>query len=118
MLLKDDLEHPIPVELRSRLSALVDAFCSGNYAPNQEGVAPIDDELARLIAENIKAYGDELTPLNNEVWARSVYRWMDDWWDLLLDLTTLNDPVSDLALHIKVLNAPDYLFVVRGVWVP
>jgi len=117
-MLKDDLEHPIPLELRGRLSALVDAFCAEDYAPNQEGVAPIGDEVARLIAENIKAYGDGLAPLNDEVWARSVYRWMGDWWDLLLDLTTLKDPVSDLALHIKVLNAPDYIFVLRGVWVP
>ena len=93
------------MNLQASFGLIVDAFLKGDYALQNHaipGVRPIDNSTAKLIAANVKAYGDQLAPLNHAVWAHSVYRWMDDHWLLLIDLTTTGDQVSDLTLHAKL----------------
>jgi len=51
------------------------------------------------------AYGEPLAPLNDATWERSVYRWMDGYWQVLVDITTEGEPVSDFTLHAKLFEA-------------
>src|SRR5690606_20586456 len=80
MLAQDDKEHPVPEEIRPRFQELVAAFVAGDYRLSRhtlDGIAPIDENTAQFIAGQIAAYGATLAPLNDEVWRRSIYLWMD-----------------------------------------
>jgi hypothetical protein len=121
MLMKDDGEHPVPEQWRSTFGQVVDAFVAGDFQLSGHpiaGVVPIDPDKAQSIADNILAYGDPLAPLNEETWDRSAYRWMDGYWQVLVDLTTAGEPVSDLALHAKIYEAGESRFEITSVHVP
>jgi hypothetical protein len=121
MLERDDGEHPVPSSLRRRFRDLILAFVSGDFQLAShivEGVSPIDTDTARSIAGQIAAYGDDLARLDDQVWEGSIYRWMDGYWEFAVDLTTINEPVSDLALHAKLTDGPDALLKVWSVHVP
>jgi len=121
MLKKDNDEHPVPVGYRGRLRDLVAAFAAGDFQLKSivgQGVAPVDLETANNIARNIAAYGDALIPLHDEVWKTSIYRWMDDYWQVLVDLSTAREPVSDLVLHVKVVDDEAFVIEVQSVHVP
>ncbi|WP_425504520.1 DUF7668 domain-containing protein [Qipengyuania soli] len=65
------------------------------------------------------AYGDELAPLDDATWKRSIYRWMDGYWLVLVDLTTRSEAVSDLALHARLQGAnDDFTISVEAVYIP
>ena len=83
-----------------------------------DGVAPIDEDTARFIAGQIAAYGAALAPLSDEVWQRSIYLWMDGYWEFLIDLSTTEEPVSDLALLAKLYGDEDGRIEVSSVHVP
>jgi len=122
MLPKDDDEHPVAEQLRSTLRRITDAFVAGDFQLSDHPIAcvrPIDAATARSIAENISAYGDMLAPLNEETWDLSTYRWMEGYWQILVDLTSLSEPVSDLALHAKLYETSGgFELVVDAVYVP
>jgi len=59
---------------------------------------------------------DSLAPLSEQTWERSVYRWMDRYWQVAVDLTTTVEPVSDLTLHAKLHEGGEV--EVYGVYVP
>jgi hypothetical protein len=122
MLQKDDAEHPVPEPLRSTFRQIADAFTAGDFQLRDHpihGVRPIDPDTAKWIADNISAYGETLAPLNEETWDRSIYRWMDGYWQMLVDLTTSSEPVSDLTLHAKLYEAGgDFALAVEAVYVP
>ena len=122
MLRKDDAEHPVPEHLRSKSRQIAEAFVAGDFhllGHPIAGVKPIDLDTAERIANNISAYGETLAPLNEQTWERSIYRWIDGYWDVLVDLTTRSAPVSDLALHAKLHEAADnFALVVEAVYVP
>jgi hypothetical protein len=105
LLQKDDLEHLVPEPWRSTFKQIADAFVAGDFQLRHrriEGVEPIDRVTAERIAENIAAYGEPLVPLNDATWERSVCRWLDGYWQVLIDLSTRAEPVSDLTLHAKL----------------
>ena len=84
---------------------IANAFAEGDFqlCDNAiEGVAPVDVTLADFFRESVRSYEDDLAPLNDATWERSFYRWMDGYWQFLVDLTTEQEPVSDLALHAKL----------------
>lgn len=121
MFAQDDKEHPVPEQLRSRFQELVAAFIAGDYRLSRhalKGIAPIDEDTAQFIAGQIAAYGATLAPLNAEVWRRSIYRWMDGYWEFLIDLSTTQEPVSDLALHAKLFGDSSGRIEVSSVHVP
>lgn len=122
MLQKDDAEHPVPEPLRSTFRQIAEAFVARDFQLRDHpvaGVKPIDPDTAERIANNISAYGETLAPLNEQTWERSIYRWMDGYWYMLVDLTTWSEPVSDLALHAKLYEtADDCLLEVEAVYVP
>jgi hypothetical protein len=121
MLARDDEEHPIPKELRPRFRELVTAFVAGDFELSRhliDGVAALEADTARFVAGQITAYGDDLAPLCDEVWQRSIYRWMDGHWEFLIDLSTTKETVSDLALHAKLFDFPGAQVEVWSVHVP
>lgn len=122
MLYKDDAEHSIPAPLRPTFRQIADAFVAGDFQLRDhqiDGVRPVDTDTAERIANNISAYGEALAPLHDETWERSIYRWMDGYWEMLVDLTTTTEPVSDLTLHAKVYKTgDDPALVVEAVYVP
>jgi hypothetical protein len=118
---KDDAEHPIPEHWRSRFRQIADAFVAGDYQLRHhsiKGVAPIDPDTAQHIARNIAAYGDALAPLNDETWDWSVYIWMDDYWQVLVDLSTTRQKVSDLSLHARFCRPDGLRLEIDSVHVP
>lgn len=109
MLQKDDKEHPVPEPWRPKFKEIAAAFAAGDFEllnVRIDGVEPVEGGIADHIAANVAAYGEPLAPLNDATWERSVYRWMDGYWQVLVDLTTDGEPVSDLTLHAR-LDEPD-----------
>ena len=121
MLRKDDAEHPLPERWWPTFRRIADAFVGGDYELRRqpvEGVAPVSPSTAEHIAANVSAYGDSLAPLNDAVWQRSVYRWMDGYWYVLVDLTTEGEPVSDLTLHARLTDGSGSRLEIDSVHVP
>ena len=121
VMLKDDGEHPIPAAWRVSLRQIASAFVVGDFELRKhpvQGVAPIEHATAKHIAENVTAYGERLAPLNDATWERSVYRWMNGYWDILVDLTTEVEAVSDLTLHATLQEAEGSRLEITSVHVP
>ena len=122
MLQKDDAEHPIPVLLHSTFRQIAESFVAGDFQLQGHPIArvkPVTRDTAAWIADNISAYGETLAPLRDETWERSVYRWIGGHWEVVVDLTTTAEPVSDLALHAKLYEAgDDFAVELYGVYVP
>ncbi|MDP2228380.1 MAG: hypothetical protein Q8J78_12980 [Moraxellaceae bacterium] len=121
-IVKDDAnETPIPSEWRGTLSDIVGALKDGDYKVNRKinGVCPVPDDIADIIAENLATYGGHLVGLPEEAWDTSVCQWMDDYWDLLIDLYTLEEGASDLVLSVRVYESgASYVFDIQLVYVP
>ena len=118
---KNEDEQPVPISWRPVLTQIADRLAKGDYTLSSRpaNISPIDDDLAALIAHQIASYGDELSVLLNETWERAVYLWMGEHWEVLVDLCTKAEGVSDLGLFVKVFEqAEDFRFQVWSVHVP
>jgi len=121
MLAQDDQEHPIPEALRPRFSELVAALVAGDFeltGHHLRGVSPVEPALAAFIAEQVEAYGARLAPLGDQVWEKAVYRWGGQHWLFLIDLSTADEPVSDLVLHARLFEGEEGRIEVTSVHVP
>lgn len=110
----------IPSLWREPLSEIVHAFVCKNYRlyPELNGVISLSEKDADRIKENITEYGEELIELPNDTWNTSMCQWMNDYWDILVDLYTDNG-ASDLALSVRVKEVGNqYIFEVISVHVP
>ena len=120
-MLKDDAEHPIPEPWRTTFRQIASAFVAGDFELRRhpvEGVAPVPRATADHLAANVAAYGEALAPLNDATWDRSVYRWMEGYWQVHVDLTTVEEPASDLTLHAKLYEGNDPRLEIDSVHVP
>jgi hypothetical protein len=120
MMIKDDQEHRVPEPWRATLRQIAGAFAAGDFQLRHhsiEGVAPIPPATADCIQANVAAYGEALAALDDASWEQSVCRWMDGYWQVLVDLTTMSEPVSDLGLHAKVYEEGPFRFEVSSVHV-
>jgi hypothetical protein len=120
-MLKDDAEHPIPEAWRASLRQIASAFAAGDFGLRThqvDGVATVDPATAKHIAKNVAAYGEQLATLNDTTWDFSAYRWMDGYWQLLVDLSTEKAPVSDLTLHAVLHDVPNPRLEIISVHVP
>lgn len=121
MALMDDAEHSVPELWRAKFAEIAAALADGDFKlcrSQVDGVDPIDQETADLIAANITAYGDSLALLDEATWEHSIYRWMGGYWLVLVDLSTTSEPVSDLTLHAKVYEADCSRLAIDSVHVP
>jgi hypothetical protein len=120
--LKDEhSQAPIPSAWRSTLFAVVEAFKDGDFrlVGGVPGVRPISAENAERIATNIQSYGALLTRLPEDTWQTSACQWMRGYWDVLVDLYTIAEGASDLALAVRVYEEGlGYAFEVQSVHVP
>lgn len=120
--MKNDAEQmPIPTEWRGVLASIVSSLKNGDFKLTQRivGVLPISEEIAKVIENNIERYGAQLTSLPEESWQTSACQWMDGFWDVLVDLFTIEEGASDLVLAARVYESNNcYSFEVQSVHVP
>lgn len=120
--LKDEeKQQPIPSAWRQTLSEIVEAFRDGDFQliRNVAGVRRLPPEDAERIARSLKRYGAHLTSLPEDTWETSVCQWMRGYWDALIDLYTVEEGASDLALSVRVYETTQgYDFQVESVHVP
>jgi hypothetical protein len=120
-MLKDDAEHPVPELWRSTFRQIANAFVNGDFQLRDhriEFVEPIDAATAQYIADNVADYGEALTPLNDATWDRSIYLWMDGYWQMLVDLSTEDESVSDLTIHARLYEGDCPRLQITSVHVP
>jgi len=114
-------ELPIPHIWRPTFKAIVNAFAEKDDKISSEikNVNPISIETAEQIKEYIDDYGDELIKLPEETWDSSVYISYGNYWNILIDLYTKNEGLSDLVLNAEIReNNNEYIFDINLVYVP
>ena len=117
----EDNQRPIPSEWRRIFHDVVEAFKEGDFGLKRgvAGVRPISVEQAASIAANINEYGAHLATLPEESWQTSACQWVRGYWDVLVDLFTVEEGVSDLALVARVYEeGAAYVFEIQSVHVP
>ncbi|MGC4251603.1 MAG: hypothetical protein QM605_09115 [Sphingobium sp.] len=121
MLRRDDGEHEVPSDWREPFRQIIDAFLMGDFQLSDhpiDRVQPISPATADAIVKNINTYGAAMSALSAATWERSVYRWMDDYWLFLVDLTINDEEVSDLTLHARLHDTSDARLEIQSVHVP
>jgi len=121
VLKREEEELPIPNAWRQTFVDVLTAFKDGDFRLENKiaRVHALAEHDAERISVNIKDYGDELISLSDETWNTSIYRWMGDYWEVLIDLVTLNEGVSDLVMFVRVTEeAGNYSFKIEDVHVP
>ena len=122
LVLKDEKnQQAIPMTWRAALSSMVEAIQADNFEllNNIEGIRSISKEGANRIQDNIEDYGCQLTCLSDATWNTSVCQWMNGYWEVLLDLCTVEEGLSDLALSLRVYEkGQGFEFEIISVHVP
>jgi len=117
----EDASHPIATDWRPMLTAVVERFAHGDFslARPVPGVLPIDPDVARQNKEYVTEYGQVLVNLHNDVWNSSCAQWMGQHWQIIVDLCTETEGISDLVLTGKVSNVHGQpVFTVGLIYVP
>lgn len=114
-------EGPIPSAWRPILKNIVDAFVRHDYSLAEVfiGAAPVPEKTATQIRNYIHDYGAKLVALPPASWDTSVCIWVDDHWDALIDLWTVEEGNSDLVLQVHVSEVgSEHVVTVYMVYVP
>lgn len=117
----EEEELPIPQVWRPIFKNIVKAFVNKDYSLSSgvNHVNPISDQTAEQIQEYIEEYGAELVDLPEETWDTSVYIYYGDYWNVLIDLFTKNEGLSDLVLNAEVREKDnDYVVDIYLIYVP
>ncbi|MFB9241476.1 DUF7668 domain-containing protein [Massilia antarctica] len=120
--LKDEHNQgPIPTAWRPVFAAVVEGLKEGDVdaVRRVEGIRSLSEKDAIRIADNIRRYGAKLVSLPEETWQTSACQWMIGYWDALIDLYTVEEGASDLALAVRVYDeGTAYAFDIVSVHVP
>lgn len=82
-------------------------------------VAPIAAATAEQIRDYIEDYGETLTALSDETWESSVAQWIGSYWDVIVDLWTVESGRSDMVLHLRAFDLEGaFRFEIHAVYVP
>lgn len=117
----EENQRPVPSIWRNTFSDIVEAFKEGDFVLERGvvGVRPISMDDAGRIAGNIQTYGYRLTSLSEEAWQTSTCQWMRSYWDVLVDLFTIEEGPSDLVLVARIFEEGlGYVFEIHSVHVP
>ncbi len=117
----EEEELPIPQVWRPIFKNIVNAFVNKDYnlSSGVNHVNPISDQIAEQIQEYIEEYGEELVDLPEETWDTSVYICYGDYWNVLIDLFTKNEGLSDLVLNAEVREKDNnYVVDIYLIYVP
>lgn len=119
-LVKGDGEHQLPLNWQGRFEEIVARLVEGDFAfgPDIGDIEPVSPAEQDRFVHNIRAYGDRLTRLDPAVWRSSIYAWANGHWVVLVDLTTENEPVSDLVLHAQIIDDDPVRIVLDSIHVP
>lgn len=117
----EEEELPIPHIWRTIFKEIVKAFVERDYEVIRgiKNVNPVSKSSADQIKGYIEDYGEELIELPEDTWDTSVYICHGDYWNVLIDLFTKEEGLSDLTLNAEVreLNG-QYAVDVQLVYVP
>jgi len=114
-------QHPVPEEWRDTFREITNRFVNQDYQLRNgvRGVLPLTQETSSQIAEYIEDYGEILIPLLELTWKTSVVQWLGDRWEVLVDLCTEAEGISDLVLHSFVNEENgEYIIDIHMVYVP
>lgn len=114
-------ELPIPHEWRPIFKDIVRSFVNKDYGLSSgvKNVNPISKDTMEQIKEYIVDYGEELVELPEETWDTSVYIYYGDYWNVLIDLYTESEGLSDLVLNAEVRERDnEYIIDIHLVYVP
>lgn len=116
-------EHPIAVVWRDTFRAIVACAVAGDYElqgiPGVKALSP--EEGLYVLRDRVTNYGDvTLVELPDATWETSVAIWGGfDYWDVLIDLHTVEEGRSDLVLGAQVTEADQgYSYEVHMIYVP
>ncbi|WP_267102546.1 DUF7668 domain-containing protein [Xanthomonas sacchari] len=119
---REENENLVPTAWRQVFIEIVDAFARGDFQLNyvSKDVEKISKEDAEMIEDNLRTYGANLVPLPEESWSTSVCQWVSGYWDVMVDLYTVEEGKSDLVLSARVfeVKANVYKFQVNSIHVP
>jgi len=111
-------ELPVPTAWREPLMRIADQIVLGN-APKGLDIRPIESNVLEINLANVRDYPEKIGPIAGNTWNSSIYVWMDDYWQVLLDLTEEDGKTSDLVLHVQVYELSDnYEFEIGLIYVP
>ncbi len=120
--LKDEhRQQPIPSAWRAAFCDIVESLKQDHYDVERRitNVRPISEKTAAKIANNVKAYSVRLASLPEGTWQTSVCQWMRGYWDVLIDLYSIEEGASDLVLDARVYEeGGGYVIDVHMVYVP
>lgn len=114
-------ELPIPHVWRPIFEEIVNTFVKKDYnlSAGIKNVNPVSDDTAEQIKEYIEDYGEELINLPEETWNTSVYICYGNYWNVIIDLFTKNEGLSDLVLNTEVREIDNaYVINIKLVYVP
>jgi hypothetical protein len=102
-------QQPIPTVWREVLVLIVEAIKSNNYSliDSDSSIRLTSPSDRKRIEENIEEYGCRLMSLPEEAWNTSACQWMKGYWEVLVDLYTVEEGQSDLVLSIRVYEKND-----------
>jgi hypothetical protein len=112
---------PVPSLWRKTIHDIVEAFREQDFvlARSVPNVNPVSQREATRFAEYIEDYGDELDELPEATWETSICERVADFWDVWVDLYTVNEGHSDMVLALRVReDGSGYVFDVYSVYVP
>ena len=114
-------ERPIPDVWRAVFFQIVKLISRQNYFRDSplHNVKSLNESDSVHIQSYIESYGEELIELPTETWDSSIYIWMGNHWNVIIDLWTRTEGRSDLVLSAKVYeDNNEYLFDINMVYVP
>lgn len=117
----EEEELPIPHIWRPIFKNIVKAFVNKDYnlSLGVNNVNLVSDKTAEQIQEYIEDYGEELIDLPEETWDTSVYICYSEYWNVIIDLFTKNEGLSDLVLNAEVREKDNnYVVDINLVYVP
>ncbi|HAS6378041.1 TPA: hypothetical protein RQJ75_004416 [Vibrio vulnificus] len=121
LVVKDEVQRPIPTVWRQTFCQIVSSFVDHDYLLNRsiEGLVPVAQDIADQIEIYVKDYDENLVALPEQTWDSSVCMWMETHCDVLIDLWTETEGLSDLVLQAKVFESKDgYKYQIEMVYVP
>jgi hypothetical protein len=113
--------HPIATTWRPTLREVVRALAQGDFtlARGIPNVSPISPKSAGRIQRYLDEFGQSLAELPEDTWRSSISQWMEDHWEILLDLWTVEAGRSDLVLFARVFERDgEFQFEIESLHVP
>lgn len=116
-----DSAHSVASAWRPVFCEIVASFARGDYDLSRgiKHVSPPSPEVASHVRASISDFGERLAELPDETWKTSIAQWMRTYWDVLVDLWTIESGACDLVLSARVYEVAEGIRVdVRSIYVP